>query len=224
MNRKVLTIASIVVVLLLAGTALGVGSSLGDDVLLPVHWGLDGTPDRFAGRWEALLLPPAIAAGTSLLFYFLPLLEPRRKGLQRSQGLYLWSWAGLLLVSLAIQFVNVSVAYGWGVEPYRVILGAVGLLLILIGNQLGKSRSMYMVGIRTPWTLASEEVWMKTHRLGGKLMALAGLVAILGALLPIEPASLAILTGVAIAVAVIVPAVYSFLLWRKENGGDQASL
>ncbi|HMC92889.1 MAG TPA: SdpI family protein, partial [Allosphingosinicella sp.] len=40
----------------------------------------------------------------------------------------------------------------------------IGAMFVLIGNQLGKSRSMYLVGIRTPWTLASEEVWIRTHR------------------------------------------------------------
>lgn len=224
MTRKGLGIASIVVLLALLGSALLVGSGLGEDVRLPVHWSLDGTPDRYAGRWEALLMPVAIAAGVSLLFYFLPRLEPRRKGLERSRGLYLWAWAGLLLVSLAIQFVNIAVAYGWGIAPHRVIAGAVGLLLILIGNQLGKSRSMYMVGIRTPWTLASEEVWMKTHRLGGKLMLLAGLVIAIGALLPLSSRILAILTGASIAVAALVPVIYSYLLWRRESGAGQAKL
>ena len=224
MTRRGLVIASIVVVLALLGSALLVGSGLGDDVRLPVHWGIDGTPDRYAGRWEALLMPVAIAAGVSLLFYFLPLLEPRRQGLERSLGLYLWGWAGLLLVSLAIQFVNIAVAYGWDIAPHRVIAGSVGLLLILIGNQLGKSRSMYMVGIRTPWTLANEEVWMKTHRLGGKLMTLAGLITAIGALLPLSSKTLAFLMGGSVAVAALVPIIYSFILWRKENGGDQPSV
>lgn len=224
MTRKGLGIASIVVLLALLGSALLVGSGLGEDVRLPVHWGLDGTPDRYAGRWEALLMPVAIAAGVSLLFYFLPLLEPRRKGLERSRGLYLWAWAGLLLISLAIQFVNIAVAYGWDIAPHRVIAGAVGLLVVLIGNQLGKSRSMYLVGIRTPWTLASEDVWMKTHRLGGKLMLLAGLGIGIGALLPLPSQTLAILMGASIAVAALVPVVYSFILWRREHGGDQPNL
>lgn len=221
MTRKILGIASIIVVLALAATAVIVGAGLGEGAQLPIHWGLDGTPDRYADRWQALLIPVAIAGSVSLVFYFLPTIEPRREGLERSRGLYLWTWAGLLLVSLAIQFVNVAIAYGWDVAPHRVIAGAVGALLVLIGNQLGKSRSMYMVGIRTPWTLASEEVWVKTHRLGGKLMVLAGLIVIGGALIALPSRLMAIITGGSIGIAALFPAAYSFWLWRKESGSGQ---
>ena len=96
-------------------------------------------------------------------------------------------------------------------------------MLMMIGNQLGKSRSMYLVGIRTPWTLASEEVWIKTHRLGGKLMILAGFALIVGALLPLAPTSAAIVSAAAIAIAVIVPIVYSWWLWRGERCAGHSS-
>ncbi|MEJ7776688.1 MAG: SdpI family protein [Sphingomicrobium sp.] len=96
-------------------------------------------------------------------------------------------------------------------------------MFVLIGNQLGKSRSMYLIGIRTPWTLASEEVWIKTHRLAGKLMVAGGLLLIVAAFLPLPPALVAAATVGIIAIAVGVPLVYSFLLWRRERHGDQSS-
>ena len=98
-----------------------------------------------------------------------------------------------------------------------VMLVSVGLMFVLIGNQLGKSRSMYLVGIRTPWTLASEEVWIKTHRLGGKLMVLGGLLLALFAFLPLPSGLFATLFGGIVAIVVIVPIVYSYLLWRREK-------
>ena len=219
MTRKSLAIASIITVLLTGLAGLLVASGLPEGTQLPVQWGLDGQPSRMAGHWEALLLPAGVTAGLSLLFYFLPVLEPRRQGLERSQGLYLWGWAGLLIVMIAVQFVTVATALGWAVDAPRVVMGAVGLLLMLLGNQLGKSRSMYMVGIRTPWTLASEEVWVKTHRLGGKLMVLAGIVLIGAALFALPTPQLALVTGVLVGIAVIVPVAYSFILWRKEQKG-----
>ena len=94
---------------------------------------------------------------------------------------------------------------------------------MMIGNQLGKSRSMYMVGIRTPWTLASEEVWIKTHRLGGKLMILAGFAMIAAALAPLAPAGSAIVSAAALSIAVIVPIAYSWWLWRGERRAGQSS-
>ena len=152
---------------------------------LPTHWGLDGQPDSFSNKWTALLMPLGLVVGFSALFYFLPVLEPRRQGWERSQGLYLWSWVALLIFSAMIQLAVISVALRWSVHGTSFILGGIGLVFALIGNQLGKSRSMYLIGIRTPWTLASEEVWIKTHRLAGKLLVAGGLLTIVAAFLPL---------------------------------------
>ncbi|MEA3002503.1 MAG: hypothetical protein QOH81_1291 [Sphingomonadales bacterium] len=218
MNRKNLGIASAALVLLLLVVALAVGSSLPAELRLPTHWGISGRPDHFSGKWVALLMPAATAASVSLLFWFLPVLEPRSRNLGRSEGLYLWSWAALLLVSAAVELVLVSVALRWGLRVEHVMTAAIGLVFVLIGNQLGKSRSMYLVGIRTPWTLASEEVWIKTHRLGGKLMVLGGLSILVASFLPLPSGLLAGVFGAVLAVMVGVPIVYSYLLWRREKG------
>jgi len=164
-----------------------------------------------------LLLPAGMTAALSLLMYFLPSLEPRGEGLKRSQGLYSAAWAGLLLMGVAIELVTIAAALDWSLPVDQVIMGTVGAMLVLIGNQLGKSRSMYLVGIRTPWTLSSEEVWVKTHRLGGKLMVASGLVIIIVALLPVSPLARGTIIGVSVGAAVIVPVIYSYLLWRQEK-------
>jgi uncharacterized membrane protein len=217
MTRSRMGIASLLTVLALAAVAWFVGRGLPADMQLPTHFGIDGAPDRFSGKWEALFLPPGMAAGLSLLLWFLPALEPRLANLERSAGLYYWSWAALLMLSAAIELVVVSVALRWGLRIEHIVAGAIGAMLVIIGNQLGKSRSMFLVGIRTPWTLSSEEVWIRTHRLGGKLMVAAGLLMLLGALLPIPSGLLAGICGAAIGVSVVVPVVYSYLLWRRER-------
>ena len=168
-------------------------------------------------------MPVAIVGGVSLLLYFIPALEPRRGGLERSQGLYLSAWAGMLLIGCMIELAVASAALGWAIEGSSFILAGVGALFVLIGNQLGKSRSMYLIGIRTPWTLASEEVWIKTHRLAGKLMVGGGLLLVVAAFLPLDPGAVAVVTGAVLAVAVGVPLVYSFILWRRERSTGQSS-
>jgi uncharacterized membrane protein len=162
------------VVLSMAAASLIAGSMLPAEIRLPIRWDVFGRPDQFGDKWVALLAPAGIIGSVSLLFYFLPNLEPRKEGLARSQGLYLWGWIGLLLVGGAIELALLTTAFNWGISIIHLIVGAVGGLLVLIGNQLGKSRSMYLLGIRTPWTLASEDVWIKTHRLCGKLMVGGG--------------------------------------------------
>jgi uncharacterized membrane protein len=221
MTRTNIALAAALMVATLVAVSTAVALGLPDDVQLPVHWGLNGEPDRFAGKWTALMMPPLMVAGVSLLFYFLPALEPRKEGLERSQGLYLWGWIALLLVGAAIELATVSVALDWGLPVHRVVTGAVGATLVLIGNQLGKSRSMYLIGLRTPWTLASENVWIRTHRLAGKLMVLAGLTTVGAALLPLPPAVLMQAMLAMVVAAAIVPIVYSYLLWRRERQASE---
>ncbi|HSQ97074.1 MAG TPA: SdpI family protein, partial [Croceibacterium sp.] len=97
------------------------------------------------------------------------------------------------------------------------------LFFIVIGNVLPKSRPGFFVGIRTPWAILDTDNWIATHRLGGKLMMLAGAAIALSSLLPL-PRDLRILTmGVSIAIMVIPPLAYSWWLWhQKMKGGKPA--
>jgi uncharacterized membrane protein len=221
MTRGIIGLAALFTTLAIAAAGLAVGASLPADAQLPIHWGLDGRPDRLADKWTALLLPAVMTGGVSLLFWFLPSLEPRKQGLERRQGLYFAGWIGILLVCGAVQLSVVSVALGWDVPANRLICIALGAMLVLIGNQLGKSRSMHMIGVRTPWTLASEEIWIRTHRLAGKLMVSAGLVAMLAAVLPLPPALMMQGMLAVILVAAVIPIVYSWLLWRRERQASE---
>jgi uncharacterized membrane protein len=217
MNRNVLALASALVILTMAAAALAVGTVLPADLPLPIHWGLDGAPDRFSDKWTALLLPVGLTSAISLLYYFLPAMEPRRHGLERSQGLYLWSWVALLLMMGSVQLALIALALRWPVHANSLIVAAVGAVFVIIGNQLGKSRSMYLIGLRTPWTLASEDVWVKTHRLAGKLMVAGGVVAVAAAALPLPSGLLATVMSAVIVITVGVPVAYSLLLWRREQ-------
>jgi uncharacterized membrane protein len=56
-----------------------------------------------------------------------------------------------------------------------------------IGNVLGKLRSNFFVGIRTPWTLSSEHVWDQTHRWAGRLfVGAAAVLAVLAGAMPVQ--------------------------------------
>lgn len=115
MTRTSLGLASAIGVAAMLIVSILVGSGLPSDMQLPIRWNLGGEATDYASKWLALLLPAAMTAATSLLFYFLPSLEPRREGLERSQGLYLWGWAAILLMGAAIELAVVAAALDWGV-------------------------------------------------------------------------------------------------------------
>lgn len=223
MTRKTMGLLSLLLVLAMAASGYAAAVSLPVGAELPLHWDLHGNVDRSGSKWEALLSPVAITALIALIFYALPHLEPRERGLERSQGLYRTMWLGLLIVMTTSQLAMLSVALGWGLPILALIQGAIGLLFVLVGNQFGKSRRMYLTGIRTPWTLASEEVWIATHRLAGKLMMAGGLLLILASLLPLPPAFHGTLLLGTVIVSLVLPAIWSFFLWRRERGRPQPS-
>ncbi len=116
-------------------------------------------------------------------------------------------------------FGNLSVltyGMGWRHDIPSDAAIAVGLLLIVIGNSLGKFSQNGVVGIRTPWTLANEEVWVRTNRVGGWLIVLAGVVMTTTGLMGFRMAPGAIALGVAAVISVG----YSYLIWRRINGDD----
>jgi uncharacterized membrane protein len=92
----------------------------------------------------------------------------------------------------------------------------VGALFLVIGNVLPRARSNFMYGIRTPWTLSSDRVWMRTHRLAGYMMALAGLTMIFAGLF-MPRAFTAPLLAAAVVTTVAAPIVYSYFAWRQEH-------
>ncbi len=217
MTNRHLTMASIAIVILLLLAGCWTALSLPGDMALPTHWDAQGRPDQFSSKWVALLVPAIGTAMATLFFLALPRIEPRAGGLERSRGLYVWGWVSMLMAGATVQAIVILGALGRDVPVLHVFATVLGLSLCLAGNQMGKSRSMYLIGIRTPWTLVDEDVWNKTHRLAGKFLVASGLVLIVAGVMRV-PAD--ILTGLLLATLVLgllVPSAYSYALWKRKN-------
>ena len=115
-----------------------------------------------------------------------------------------------------VQVFNAAPAFGWP-QPNSVRLISVGLLLMVIGNALPKSRPGVFIGIRTPWTITDTDNWIATHRLGGQLTMLAGLVIALSAVLPIDPQWRVVLFFGCLAGMVVPPLIYSWWFWHRKK-------
>lgn len=216
MKNRGMILLSAAVVLLLAGISLYVGQRLPVDARVPIHWNVAGQIDRYAGKW-GLVMAPVTALVASLLFLLVTVAEPKQDNLAKSRTLLLIVWIGMLALAAVIEFSQVGTLLGLAVPVAALIVGGIGLFFVALGNQLSKSRPMYMVGIRTPWTLADPDVWIATHRLGGKLMMIAGLVWVVSAACGwIGLFGAPILVGV-ILLSALVPIVYSYLLWRRKQ-------
>ncbi|MXO57983.1 DUF1648 domain-containing protein [Altererythrobacter salegens] len=185
---------------------------------LPTHWNIAGEVDRTRPALRALLIPAGIGVGLSLFFSVLPSIEPLQDRLEGSAPLMRTAWIGGLLMLVFLQGMIGARAFGYDVRGDFAML-PVGLLLLVIGNMLPKSRPGFFVGIRTPWTIVDEDVWIATHRLGGKLMMLAGAALALLALLPFDPAVRGAIMLAVILPSALIPVVYSWWLWSRKKRG-----
>lgn len=183
---------------------------------IPVHWGIDGVPDRYGGRFEGLLLLPLIAVGLYLLLRVLPRFDPRRANYALFGGVYDLIRFTVLLFLTIIYAVTLLIAAGYALDMAQIVPLLVGGLFVVIGSVLGKLRPTWFVGIRTPWTLSSARSWNKTHRLGGWVFFIAGLLMAVSGLLR-QPIMLLVVIG-GFVVGLLGLVLYSYLIWREDQG------
>ena len=150
------------------------------------HWNFSGQPDGWgSGKAQAILFS-SMTIGMYLLFLLLPYLDPKKERYEQFRKIY-HIFKNIILAMLVLIFFATSLNnLGYNVPIGVVVPGLVGLLFIIIGNYMGKIKLNWFMGIRTPWTLSSEEVWNKTHRFGGKMFMLAGLLMMAEIILPIS--------------------------------------
>ena len=196
--------------------------SVGDATQVPVHFGMDGTPDRMGGRLEGFVLLPGVALALCGLFALMPLIDPRGDNLRRSAPAVLTVWAGVLWVLAAAQALITLTALDHlqTLDNPGVLVGfASTVLLAVIGNVLSKTRPNWLIGIRTPWTLSSDKSWDVTHRWGGRLMTLGGALSALCFLFAPTQIAFTVL-GVTVIAVVGVSLVLSYWVWKTDPDRD----
>jgi uncharacterized membrane protein len=178
---------------------------------LPSHWDAAGRVNGTMPKPWGVFIVPLVMAVLWLLFLVLPRMSPR--GFE--MGSFASAW-GILTVSILAFMLFVEVLTLNAAETRenlspKPIFAAIGVLFAVIGGVMGKVTRNFFAGIRTPWTLASEEVWNRTHRLGSKIFMAAGLVAVAAALFDLGwwVALAALLVGP------LVPVIYSYVIYRR---------
>ncbi len=181
---------------------------------IPVHWGLKGNVDRYAGRLEGLLLQPVLAAFVYALMLVLPKIDPGRANYARFSGAYYAIRASALAVMALIYGVIHLVIRGYAIDMPRTVGLLVGGILFVLGNLLGKIRPNWFVGVRTPWTLSSKLSWTHTHRVAGWVFIFGGIAVMAAGIFQTVFAVgvAAVVMGGGIAGTVI----YSYLVWRRD--------
>jgi uncharacterized membrane protein len=183
---------------------------------MATHWNAKGQVDGYMSKDTGMFLMPFVMAGIALLLYFIPYLDPRRRNIERFRPYYEGFIVVFSIFLLAVQYQIILWNLGIKLSPNIFIPIAIGLLFFYIGFLCEKAKSNWFVGIRTPWTLSSDKVWEKTHRLGGILFKIAGIIAIAGIFFQ-RYAFLFVLVPAFALTAITV--IYSFVIYKREKAG-----
>jgi len=201
--------------------AIYVIQGIPSDLQLPIHWNIDGEIDRYSDGATVLLMLPTVLIVLLTIFSGLKYIDPRKENISMSHksiGAFSVAFAVFMMV---MEAGYIAIANGIEVPMMLIITFAMGLLFMIIGNYLSKTRSNFFIGIRTPWTLSSDAVWKKTHNLAGKLFILSGFLIAISCWF-ISGSALMSLVLFTVLPAALVPVVYSWWLWHQEQGQSQS--
>jgi uncharacterized membrane protein len=181
---------------------------------MPSHWNMHGEVDGYTSKLWGVTILPLSAILVFVVMRLIPVISPRGYRTESfANVLHIFQVTMVGFTSLVGILVLLE-AKGINVYINTVILGALGVLFIVMGNYFGKIRKNFFLGIRTPWTLSSDEVWARTHRLAGRLFVLLGVFMLTGIFVTPQPW---LLIGMIVAI-VLVPVVYSYLVYRRVEG------
>ncbi len=212
-NSKFIITITILLAILPAVILLLVYNSLPEQV--PMNYSFSGEVNSYGSKNEMWLFP-GINIFLAILFYVLPKIDPKRNNYKKFGKFYVGTKLVTLLFFNIIFVLMVGIAiYPDMVKMNLFILVGVGLLFVFIGNYIPQAKQNFFVGIRTPWTLSSENVWIKTHRIGGYCFIISGLIIAICAFLP-EVIGITLFI-ISVVIASFIPIVMSYIYYKKEN-------
>lgn len=187
---------------------------------IPTHWGIDGQPDGWGEKGFDVFLVPLITVGVYFLMVFVPYIDPKRKTDNRQKALRAFRFMMPILLT-GIFLIMLLQWIGYAFNLSRAIYLAVVLLFLVIGNYMQSLKPNYFIGIRTPWTLESEEIWRKTHRLGGRIWVATALV-MLGLWFFLNETAFFVVFITGVIVISLIPVAYSFYLYIKGRKSTES--
>lgn len=180
---------------------------------VPTHFNAEGQPNAYNSKESLAVGMVILSAFMYGLLRVLPAIDPK-KHLDSTSYARIRFTMTLFIAGLSCVILYVIHTGKTGSIVSDLILSAVFLLLAALGNVMLTVPQNYFVGIKTPWALANQENWRKTHRLAGKLWVIGGLGAFVVSLF-LPAVAKTILTVGVIFVLAVVPYVYSYRLFKQ---------
>jgi len=177
------------------------------------HWNAQGQVDGYISRFWGLFLMPIISIGLLFLFILIPKIDPLKENIKKFRkyfdGFIILITTFLFYIYILTIFWNIGIRF----NMTQLMIPALGILFYYCGILVENVKRNWFIGIRTPWTLSSEVVWDRTHKIGGKLFKIAGIIAFLGIFFPKYAILFVIIPVISVAVYTII---YSYFEYQKQ--------
>ena len=184
---------------------------------LPIHWNVSGEVDGWTTKDQLpvfLFIMTSISVITYSILRFIKFIDPKRTA-QLNENIALKVGLGIVIF-IAIANLLLLVPKSPGFNMTSIIITMVSLLFTFLGNLMYNIKPNYFIGIRLPWTLENEINWKRTHRLAGIVWFVGGIICAILSIMMTPKTMFFVLIGTTILL-VLIPAIYSFTLFKKGN-------
>jgi len=178
------------------------------------HWNSQGEANGSISKFWGLFLMPIISLIMFLLFNLLPKIDPFKANIEKFRKYFDWFILTIIIFLFYLYVLTIFWNLGYKFDFMGFLVPAFGLLFYYAGILIQNAKRNWFIGIRTPWTLSSDKVWDKTHRLGGKLFKLAGAMCLVVILFPAVAIYFVLIPIICFSFYLIL---YSYLEYRNES-------
>jgi uncharacterized membrane protein len=203
----------IIVAIILLSFAIGIYYYLQMPDKIASHWNAQGQVNGYMSKFWGLFLMPIISVGLLLLYILIPKIDPLKSNIQQFRKYYDGFMVLIIVFLFYLYLLTIFWNSGFRFNIITFLSPAFAILFYYAGILIENAKRNWFIGIRTPWTLSSDRVWDKTHKIGGKLFKIAGILA-LGAMF-FETAAIFFII-VPVIVVSIYTVVYSYFEYQKE--------
>ena len=204
-------------ILSLAALAVGLILSPRFPDPMAIHWDAHGQPNGYGSHFMGLWFVPLLVIGLVLLLMAIPHIDPLKKNIEKFRKEYNTFVFIFVIFFVYIYLLSLVLNLGLHFNLFTWMVPAIGGFFYYIGILMGKAKRNYFIGIRTPWTLADEDVWNQTHRVGSIAFKISGVVTILGVVFQNFAIWFVIVPAL---LASVYPIVYSYVAYRKLHPND----
>jgi uncharacterized membrane protein len=181
--------------------------------MMASHWNRQGEVNGYMSKCSSLFFMPFMSLFMFLLFILIPKIDPLKANIEKFRKYYDCFILLVILFLFYIYLLTIFWNLGYRFNMGQLMVPAMALLFYYAGILIENAKKNWFIGIRTPWTLSSDSVWDKTHKIGGKLFKINGLIALLGFFFPKRAFCIVIIPILLFSLYLVL---YSYFEYQKE--------